>query len=81
MPELRCIGRQRLSARQEPIELWRHQKWIVRPHPQEHANPRVGIMLCASVISALALMAVVNQVAIVMCRRAQAPTELDQYEH
>ena len=41
----------------------------------------VGIMLWASAIGALSLAAVVNQIAITLCRRAQAATEPDQYEH
>jgi hypothetical protein len=49
-------------------------EWTVRPHPhQRHANPRVGTMLLALAIGALALAALVNQIAIVTVRRAQAP--------
>jgi hypothetical protein len=39
------------------------------------------MMLWASAIGALSLAAVVNQIAIALCRRAQAATEPDQYEH
>ena len=38
-------------------------------------------MLWAWAIGALSLAAVVNQIAIALCRRAQAATEPDQYEH
>jgi hypothetical protein len=38
-------------------------------------------MLWAWAIGALSLAAVVNQVAITLCRRGQAAIEPDQYEH
>jgi hypothetical protein len=41
----------------------------------------VGTMLWAWAIGALSLAAVVNQVAITLCRRGQAAIEPDQYEH
>ena len=40
----------------------------------------VGIMLWALVIGAFSLAAVVNQIAIALCRRAQAATEPDLHE-
>jgi hypothetical protein len=39
------------------------------------------MMLWTSAIGALSLAAVVNQIAIALCRRAQPATEPDQYEH
>jgi len=40
-----------------------------------------GIMLWASAIGSLSLTAVANQIAIALCRRAQAATVPHQYEH
>ena len=41
----------------------------------------VGIILWALAIGTLSLAAVVNRIAIALCRRAQAATEPHQYEH
>jgi len=50
--------------------------------PSSTGTPRATeIVLWASAIGALSLAAVVNQVAITLCRRGQAAIEPDQYEH
>jgi hypothetical protein len=41
----------------------------------------VGNMMWVWAIGAFLLAAVVNQIAIALCRRAQVATEPDQYEH
>ena len=64
------------NPRQFPSNSLERDGWLAA-----RGRDAVGIMMWAWVIGGILLAAVVNQIAIALCRRAQVATEPDQYEH